>query len=536
MLARSSRSLIGSTWSAAGVARPSARLALPSIVSQLPLRRTFASSPTTRNSAAESEKSSNDHADAKEVSKFNRLEYILREQVEPTHESMITQLEDDHLSHLPLVVSSGSKWAPLPAGFSLPRRDRAYKHNDPLSARIGAEYVYNTFNFPTTQHLKRFNAELASTLTHKARNVQPVTFSNPASRTFTMGLPSFVGLEPPYPVNKNVSLVLKLLNEYRLRGTSAEHKQRIAEELRKYVVPHGFKRTVHIFSLYVLELFEALRNASEQEAADKVSFGLIGDGEQAMPARKATNPVKGFGALPGPGQEGSKGKRERTPRRKSEGERKPNLADRLRADDPRLPEAGTFVAQDGGAIQSNDGVDGLQEHVPFPTPSAEEMGIKKPTDTGTGSLSADDPKLPEAGTFVAQDGEAHKPSKGVDDLQEHVPFPTPSAHEMGMNKPTDDLWSAGSPTTPQAPESAPPQQASESVHVPQEHSRPAAADNDVNSADLWSADNPKLPEAGTFVAQDGDAHKPSEGVDSLEEHVPFPKPTAEEMGIKKPTE
>ncbi len=83
-------------------------------------------------------------------------------------------------------------------------------------------------------------------------------------------------------------------------------------------------------------------------------------------------------------------------------------------------------------------------------------------------------------------------------MQEHVPFPKPSAEEMGIKKPTDGRSPA--------------------------------------SAETWSADDPKLPEAGTFVAQDGDVHKPSEGVDSLQEHVPFPKPTADEMGIKKPTE
>ena len=49
------------------------------------------------------------------------------------------------------------------------------------------------------------------------------------------------------------------------------------------------------------------------------------------------------------------------------------------------------------------------------------------------------------------------------------------------------------------------------------------------------ADDPKLPEAGTFVAQDGDVHKP-DADEALEEHVPFPKPSPEEMGMKKPTE
>ena len=199
----------------------------------------------------------------------------------------------------------------------------------------------------------------------------------------------------------------------------------------------------------------------------------------------------------------------------------------MKADDPKLPEAGTFVAQDGDAHKPSKGVDALQEHVPFPKPSAEEMGIDKPStrmnggankpqrfsklveslrQRHAGTAEADDPKLPEAGTFVAPNGDAHKPSEGVDKLQEHVPFPTPSAKEMGIEKPSTDMWSAGPSPVPS------------------------------EKAETLKADDPKLPEAGTFVAQDGDAHKPSEGVDKLEEHVPFPKPSAEEMGIKKPTE
>ena len=85
-----------------------------------------------------------------------------------------------------------------------------------------------------------------------------------------------------------------------------------------------------------------------------------------------------------------------------------SMADRLRPDNPKLPEARA---------------------------SADEMGIKKPVDVN--EVKPDDPSLPEADTFAAQDREAHKPSDDVQDLKEHVPFPTPIAEELGIKKPTE---------------------------------------------------------------------------------------------------
>ncbi len=232
-----------------------------------------------------------------------------------------------------------------------------------------------------------------------------------------------------------------------------------------------------------------------------------------------------------------------------------------------MPEAGTFVAQDGDAFQGGEReVDGLQDHVPFPTPSAEEMGIKRPASTGR--RQADDPALPEAGIFVAQDGDVHKGNTAeADGLQNHVPFPTPSAEEMGIKKPnapvsgsqsspskklasafSDDAWDAANPALPEAgtfvaPDGNPDRGNTKEADGLQDHvpfPTPSAEEMGIKkpaSPDSWDADNPALPKQGPFVAADGDVHKgKGKEADGLQEHVPFLTPSAEEMGIKKPNE
>lgn len=426
--------------------------------------------------------------------------------MEPSQESLIEQLSDDQLAHLPLVISSGSMWGRLDSSVSLPRRARLYQSGDNRTSC--AEYLYNTFTFDTQKRLKRFNREIAQKL-ERWGSVHPVMLVDPSSRTLTIGMPSHIGLESPQRGKEHVDKIVALLDRFRLHGRSTEEKKKIARQLRSHVIPNGFRGAYHAFGIYVFDLYDRVKKMPIEEVETSFTSAANGGGRLEQSVRgdagsESRNVAQR--AFNNRSRERRRdGKSENRPARATDDSprgKKGNLAARLSPDDPRLPEAGTFVASDGDVHKPEKGVDALQDHVPFPKPSAEEMGIKRPTEA-TGSktpetLSPDDPKLPEAGTFVAQDGDAHKPSKGVDALQEHVPFPTPSAGEMGIKKPTDSRSSG--------------------------------------SAETWSADDPKLPEAGTFVAQDGDAHKPSEGVDSLQEHVPFPKPTADEMGIKKPTE
>ncbi|CBQ70898.1 conserved hypothetical protein [Sporisorium reilianum SRZ2] len=497
MLARSSRNLLLKGVSASMLSRSAARLALPRLVAPVRSARTFASCTAIRNSAENTTfRSDGEGSNGGKYVHSQRLDYLLSDTKGPNQKALIKQLSDDEVVHLTIVINTRNRWKPAHPDFTLPRYDREDTGEDARASLKCAEYLYNVFSFPTLQHLQRFNKEVAEFAATKAKLVNAVMLFDARSRTLTVGLPSYVGIEVPYPASENEDKLKALFAEYRAQGTSDEQKRDIAKQLRSYIVANGFKKSCHIFNLFLRALSETVQKATLEEVIrKKTSFSeevIPGPRnakfEESVPAdvrtkatgnvaRKASDPLqkerkKGGKAAKGPAKAPAAKKAE------------PNLADRLRADDPKLPEAGTFVAEDGDAHKPSKGVDALEEHMPFPKPTAEEMGINKPIET-----SADNPKLPEAGTFVAQDGDAHKPSKGVDALQEHVPFPTPTAEEMGIKKPAET-----------------------------------------------SADDPKLPEAGTFVAQDGGAHKPSTGVDALEEHVPFPKPTAEEMGIKKPTE
>ncbi len=158
-------------------------------------RRGFASCPTIRNSA-ESETSLPEQTGRVKLHTLSRLQHDLAEPLELSQESLIEQLDDDQVANLPLVISSGNGWGRLESSISLPRRGRRYRSGDARLQTSCPEYLYNTFSFDSQQRLKRFNREIAEELDTKA-NVHPVMLVDPGSRTHTIGLPSYIGLESP---------------------------------------------------------------------------------------------------------------------------------------------------------------------------------------------------------------------------------------------------------------------------------------------------------------------------------------------------
>lgn len=345
---------------------------------------------------------------------------MLSEPTESNQTTLVSKLQDDQLSFLPLVIRANNFWQPPPPGFPLPRRENPSLLTDPATAHLCAEFLYNSFYFPSARHLRRFHRELLSTLQGKFRKVEPVILLDPGSRTLTIGLPSHVGIQPPYPAKENGNKVREMLEKYRSEQTSEQEKKDIAKKLRSYAIPHGFRNSCHAMSFYLPTLFGSLRNVAEEEIG-AVKFSNMGTlegstrgsagGEDAKSADGVEDSVPvdvGSNATKGIANKASKEWRRDRRNKQLKGAAKPatkkqeNMADRLRsetarvadaeppvtsegeelkADDPRLPEAGTFVAQDGDKHKENKGVDALEEHVPFPKPTAEEMGIKKPTET-----------------------------------------------------------------------------------------------------------------------------------------------------------
>ncbi|TKY87666.1 hypothetical protein EX895_003247 [Sporisorium graminicola] len=394
MLPRSSRRLLVSKPVASGLSRPTARLALTRFVSPAQAARPFSSSGTIRNTAENVTFLPNGEAvDGGKFSHFHRLEYLLSETSAPDQKALIEQLSDDDVSHLSIVVNTRNRWRPADPGFTLPRTDRTDTGEDTWSTIRCAEYLYNTFSFPTLQHLQRFNKEVAEFLDTRARKVNPVLLFDSRSRSLTIGLPSYVGIEVPYPANVNSEKIKGLLAEYRGRETSTEQKREIANELRSYVIANGFKKSCHVLHMFLFSLYEVVQKATLEEIIGKktsfaaevippprsgrvedsvpVDVGNKGTGSIARRASDTWRRERRKGGKTGMGPSGA------SPTRRSE----PNLADRLKADDPKLPDAGTFVAQDGDNHEASKGVDALEEHVPFPKPTADEMGIKKPTET-----------------------------------------------------------------------------------------------------------------------------------------------------------
>ncbi|KAJ1570915.1 hypothetical protein NDA11_005613 [Ustilago hordei] len=623
--------------------RSVARLAAPGLVRTTPAVRSFASAaPALNRDNSERHRSAPPEGD--EYSSTHRLNYLLAERLDPSQELIIRQMRDSEIDHLPLVFESDKQWQLLDKPFTFPRRDRSEMQEGSKAYFAAGDYVYNTFHFSSVYHLKRFNREIAEVLETKARLVVPIGFFDVRSRTYTVGLPAYIGIRPPYPSAENSKRIIKLIDEYRSKGTPTEAKKAIMNELRTYIIPRGFRKLTWVYSRYLIKLYESLRKVtSEQILADEVRFRTNGEldsepapqhkdhaaqspkkrpekNEKAKPADglQADNPrlpeadifvapdgdahkggkdeaLKDHVPFPKPSAEEMGMKREGgSPRRSPEpaknlqaddsklpeagtfvapdgdahkvdsGEKledrvpfpqqsaekmwnpKPVLsqAERLQADDPKLPEAGTFVAPNGDAHKA-DGGEKLEDRVPFPQQSAEEMWNPKPV-----SSQADDPKLPEAGTFVAPDGDAHKVDGG-EKLEDRVPFPQQSAEEMWNPKPVSnqaERLQADDPKLPEAGTFVAPngdahkadggEKLEDRVPFPQQSAEEMWNPKPVsNQAERLQADDPKLPEAGTFVAPDGGAHKPSKGEgDALEEHVPFPKPSAEEMGIKRPTE
>lgn len=355
----------------AGALQTTARTALPCLVGS-PLRLRNFTSSTVRFKLNKDEPGPKDFSQG---SHFQRIEYVLSETPEPTQEDLIAQLQDEQISHLPLVVRSGNRWRiAADTGLTLPRRDRSDIDSSPYAC---GEYVYNTFHLPTIQHLKRFNAEIAEKLLGKGKPTQPVLLLDPRSLTLTIGLPAHVGIEPPYPAKKNSQMVSSWLQQYRDEASTDEQKKALMRKLRKYVIPHGFKRTYHIFSIYVVQLFESMRTKQlEQLQGGQAAASDSSRIEENIPVDVGSSSTRAVA------QEAS----EAWQAQRKDGERgdgdasSPGLAERLREYNAKLPEAETFVAQDGDAHKADGEGETLEEHVPVPTPSAEEMGMKKPTE------------------------------------------------------------------------------------------------------------------------------------------------------------
>ncbi len=85
---------------------------------------------------------------------FHRLNYILSEPIEPTQSTLINQIRDNQIVHLPLVINAGNKWAPIEGGLTLPRRDKYDTGANTFSAYEVAEYLYRPFVFPSAPTLR----------------------------------------------------------------------------------------------------------------------------------------------------------------------------------------------------------------------------------------------------------------------------------------------------------------------------------------------------------------------------------------------
>lgn len=404
---------------------------MPLLSRSLLTARNITFTPVSRNAPEPGQQS--------EFSHFYRLEHLVNESVPPAQESLIEEIPDSDVVHLPIVIKAGKNWQVPTPGLTLPRRDRPESGQASLPAWRYSDHVYNTYAFPSVPHLKRFHKEVSSLLTGRFRTVDPVLLLEPRTRTLTIGLPAYIGIEPPFPAKTNLNKIRKLLKEYRHYKSSNQTKRLAMKELRSHIVPLGFKHSYHSLSLALPTLYEKVRTASEEQIFDSSYDFIEENGKQGRaPVQVGSDSTKKIAQRASKARKDGSEKEGKSSARKGSVKQKQQitLADRLKtADGTALPEAEVFVAQDGGAREPSQGVDSLKEHVPFPTPSPQEMGIEKPT--GPESLDADDPKLPEAGIFVAQDGDKHKDSKGVDSLQENVPFPVPTAEEMGIKKPTE---------------------------------------------------------------------------------------------------
>lgn len=442
MLVRSIRRVLAPTSRSAF----STRSATPSLV------RTLASSTPASNSEDGPRRKSQTY------SHFSKLEYMLSERT-ISQRRIAEGISDDELHYLPLVIEAGGVWRPSSQAFPLPRRaGRGTAEDGDLPAYKLGEYVYNVFPLPADPHLKRFNQEVAKVFADwEGKTTSPVLLLDSKSCTLTVGIPSHIGLQPPFPAKDNWMLVRDLLVEYRDNTTSAERKGEIAARLRTMVIPNGLRRTPHQVAMRLAKIYSAVRQLSIEDVLKRVPLtGTRSGVEESVPVDIGSSSTRIIAEdasktwsserkkKPHPG-------RTRDPvekaRRAALPPKEPKVSNRFAArlskrlgansvasaDDPSLPEAGTFVAQDGDVHKPSQGdADGVEDHVPFQQPTKDEMG-------GTGTdKAADNPSLPEAGTFVAPDGDAHKgrDSEG-DKLEERVPFPKPSADEMGIKKPTE---------------------------------------------------------------------------------------------------
>lgn len=420
MLARSSTLVLNN----ARLHLVTARAALSCFLPQFQAARTFSSTNVTTDST-ESLKfpPDGDRKDAGEFPPLHRLRYLLDEPVGRSQKELITELSDDDVSHLPIVISSRKKWRLAEPGFTLPLREKpVLSDQTAFSACSNGEYLYNVFSMPSLLHLKQFHKQVAELFDEEGRTVDPVILLDSRSRVLVIGLPSYVGLEAPFPAKRNLEVITKLLADYRSKEPSDERRSQVAQRLRAHVVTHGFRKQAHHVSFLLYSLYETVRNASEEEILngefqvpawarppartgsieDSVPVDVNSKGTRDI-AQRASNTWQKERRKNSKGNKGTANSKPFLPRKEQS-----SMADRLRPDNPKLPEARA---------------------------SADEMGIKKPVDVN--EVKPDDPSLPEADTFAAQDREAHKPSDDVQDLKEHVPFPTPIAEELGIKKPTE---------------------------------------------------------------------------------------------------
>ena len=346
-----------------GASRLAARLGVPAVVRVAPATRSLSTSAVHSNE----DTFRRANAPVEEARSIEFINYLLEQPVETSHEALVEGLTDVEIASLPLVITN-KMWGPLRSPFTLPRRLEVAQSEEGDRPLKNAEFVYRTFKVDTILHLKRLNTEIAAQveIEGKHRSLSPVMLIDPQSRTLTVGLPAYVGIQAPYPARDNAEQVIAKLREYRAESTSADKKKEIANEIRALVVPRGFTFHYTRFSRYLNSLWESVRSLDQNQLFNKeIRF----DGRGNVVDASATD------AAPKPPVV----RRSRNPDAAPRQRRDRSLADKLRADDPKLPEAGTFVAQDGD-VHKPDADEALEEHVPFPKPTPEEMGVKKPTE------------------------------------------------------------------------------------------------------------------------------------------------------------
>ncbi|PWZ01759.1 hypothetical protein BCV70DRAFT_199190 [Testicularia cyperi] len=310
--------------------------------------RSFCVSAKTLNDAEPqvSTDTSNASSDKKRV-ETDPFRYLMRESSLPeAPPSSASELADEQLSFLPVVypaLASGH-WRLPPADVTLPQvlDNRRSKSMIPETYQL-AYWAYRSFDFKTAFFVRKFSVAVNTVLDEKFIRVKPIILTSVADNRVVVGLPCQPGLKIEGPGKDAGRAIVDLIKRSRELEEGHPEATTAAHKFREIYTGYGFLTTVQKFNLEVHNIFRAIR---EQEKNFKQN--------------SAASPI-------------------RTPRteRRYAGHKTADATTKS-PDDPSLPEAGTFVAQDGDS-KSAEQDESLADHVPFPTPSAEEMGENKPT-------------------------------------------------------------------------------------------------------------------------------------------------------------